>query len=137
MGFFSIARKLRKIVGHDAVLSDRADLMLYEYDGGVQRALPEAVAFPTTTEQVSRIVKLCAKEGVPIVPRGAGTGLSGGALARKGGVIPGFSRMNQILEVDVANQRAVVQPGVVNLELSQAVAKHGLYFAPDPSSQKA
>ncbi|HSE49388.1 MAG TPA: FAD-linked oxidase C-terminal domain-containing protein [Terriglobales bacterium] len=137
MALFSIARRLKKIVGKDAVLSDRADLMLYEYDGGVQRALPQAVAFPTTTEQVSRIVRLCAKEKVPIVPRGAGTGLSGGALARTGGVILGFSRMNRILEVDVANQRAVVQPGLVNWELSQAMAKHGLYFAPDPSSQKA
>ncbi|HTK94345.1 MAG TPA: FAD-linked oxidase C-terminal domain-containing protein [Terriglobales bacterium] len=135
--FFSIARQLRKIVGRDAVLSSREDLMLYEYDAGVQRALPQAVAFPQTTEQVARIVKFAAKEGIPIVPRGAGTGLSGGSIARKGGIILGFSRMNRILEVDVANQRAVVQPGVVNLELSQAVAKHRLYFAPDPSSQKA
>jgi glycolate oxidase len=137
MAFFSIARRLRKIVGKDAVLSEPADLMLYEYDGGVQRALPQAVVFPTTTEQVARVVRLCAEEKVPIVPRGAGTGLSGGAIARGGGIILGFSRMNKVLEVDVANQRAVVQPGVVNLELSQAVAQHGLYFAPDPSSQKA
>src|SRR5205085_8094182 len=113
------------------------DLMLYEFDGGVQRALPQAVVFPQTTEQVARIVKLATKENVPIIPRGAGTGLSGGAIARAGGIILGFSRMNKILEVDVANQRAIVQPGVVNLDLSQAVAKHGLYFAPDPSSQKA
>jgi glycolate oxidase len=137
MAFSSIVRQLRKIVGRAAVLSEREDLMLYEYDGGVQRALPQAVVFPQTTEQVARIVKLAGKEGVPIVPRGAGTGLSGGALARKGGIVVGFARMNQILSVDVEDQRAVVQPGVVNLELSQAVAKHGLYFAPDPSSQKA
>jgi glycolate oxidase len=137
MAFSSIVRQLRRIVGRDAVLSDRADLMLYEYDGGMQRALPSAVVFPQTTEHVARIVRLAAKEGVPIVPRGAGTGLSGGAIARKGGIILAFARMNRILEVDVANQRAVVQPGLVNLELSQAVARHGLYFAPDPSSQKA
>ena len=137
MFFSSLASKLRKIVGRDAVLSAREDLMLYEYDAGVQRALPQAVAFPQTTEQVARIVKLAAKEGVPIVPRGAGTGLSGGAIARKGGIILGFARMNKILDVDVRDQRAVVQPGVINYELSQAVARHGLYFAPDPSSQKA
>jgi glycolate oxidase len=133
----SIVRNLRKIAGRDAVLSSREDLMLYEFDGGVQRALPQAVVFPQTTEQVARIVKLAAKENIPIIPRGAGTGLSGGAIARNGGIILGFSRMNNILEVDVANQRAIVQPGVVNLDLSHAVAKHGLYFAPDPSSQKA
>src|SRR3954463_13572416 len=94
MAFFSssIARQLRKIVGRDAVLSEREDLMLYEYDGGVQRALPQAVVFPQTTEQVARIVKLAGKENVPIVPRGAGTGLSGGAIARNGGGNPGFSR---------------------------------------------
>jgi glycolate oxidase len=137
MFFSSLASKLRKIVGRDAVLSAREDLMLYEYDAGVQRALPQAVVFPQTTDQVARIVKLAAKEGVPIVPRGAGTGLSGGAIARKGGIILGFARMNKILQVDVRDQRAVVQPGVVNYDFSQAVAKHGLYFAPDPSSQKA
>src|SRR5436853_2573731 len=133
----SIVRGLRKIAGRDAVLSRPEDLMLYEYDGGVQRALPQAVVFPQTTEQVARIVKLAAKEKLPIVPRGAGTGLSGGAIARAGGIVVGFSRMNRILEVDVANQRAVVQPGVVNIDLSNAVAQHGLYFAPDPSSQKS
>jgi glycolate oxidase len=137
MFFSSLASKLRKIVGRDAVLSSRDDLMLYEYDAGVQRALPEAVVFPQTTEQVARIVRLAAKQGVPIVPRGAGTGLSGGSIARKGGIVVGFARMNRILAIDVDDQRAVVQPGVVNLELSQATAKHGLYFAPDPSSQKA
>ena len=111
--------------------------MLYEYDAGVDKGLPGSVIFPATTEDVSGIVKIAVAEKVPIVPRGAGTGLSGGAIARDGGIVIVFTRMNKILEVDVANQRATVQPGVVNLDLTSAVEKHGLYFAPDPSSQKA
>ncbi|MCI0350701.1 MAG: FAD-binding protein [Acidobacteriales bacterium] len=137
MRFSSFVRKLRKIAGRDAVLDRPEDLMLYEYDGGIQTASPHAVVFPQTTDQVSRIVKLANEAQVPIVPRGAGTGLSGGALARKGGLVLGFARMNRILEIDIENQRAVVQPGVVNLDLSHAAAPHGLYFAPDPSSQKS
>ena len=124
-------------MGKDAVLDRAEDLMLYEYDGGVDRGRPELVCFPQTTEQVAAIVRLAAQSGVPIVPRGAGTGLSGGSIARAGGIILGFSRMNKILEIDLENQRAVVQPGVVNLDLTKAVEKHGYYFAPDPSSQKA
>jgi glycolate oxidase len=132
-----LAKKLKKIIGRDAVLDRPEDLMLYEYDGGVDRGTPQIVCFPQTTEQVSAIMRLATKVGVPIVPRGAGTGLSGGSIARQGGIVLGFSRMNKILEIDLANQRAVVQPGVVNLDLSKAVEKHGFYFAPDPSSQKA
>ena len=134
---FSLTGQLKKIVGKDGVLDRPEDLMLYEYDGGVDRGSPDAVCFPQTTEQVSAIMKLASRRGVPIVPRGAGTGLSGGAIARQGGIVLGFSRMNKILEIDLPNQRAVVQPGVVNIELTQAVEKHGYYFAPDPSSQKA
>jgi glycolate oxidase len=134
---FRLAEQLAKIVGKDAVLDRPEDLMLYEYDGGVDRGLPQLVCFPQTTEQVSQIMKLATKRRVPIVPRGAGTGLSGGAIARSGGIVLGFSRMNKILEVDLENQRAVVQPGVVNLDLTKAVEKYGFYFAPDPSSQKA
>src|SRR6266699_1632788 len=93
--------------------------------------------FPTTTQEVSQIVKLTGKHNAPIVGRGAGTGLSGGALARTGGVMIVFARMNRILSLDPQNQRAVVQPGVVNFDLSLAAAPHGLYFAPDPSSQKS
>jgi glycolate oxidase len=134
---FGLASQLRRIVGHDAVLDRREHLMLYEYDGGVDRGTPDLVCFPQTTEHVVAIVKLARKKGVPIVPRGAGTGLSGGSIARKGGIVLGFSRMNRILEIDLENHRAMVQPGVVNLELTKAVEKHGFYFAPDPSSQKA
>jgi len=137
MSFSAVVRRLRKIVGREAVLERPEDLMLYEYDAGLARSTPRAVVFPRTTDQVSAIMKLATETGVPIVPRGAGTGLSGGAIALEGGIILGFSRMNRILEIDLANQRAVVQPGVVNLDLSNAVMRDGYYFAPDPSSQKA
>jgi glycolate oxidase len=112
-------------------------LLLYEYDGSVEKARPGAVVFPRSTEQVSRIVRLAAQHDIPVIGRGAGTGLSGGALARTGGILMVFSRMNGILEIDVENQRAVVQPGVVNYEMTRAVEHAGLYFAPDPSSQKS
>ncbi len=129
--------QLRAITGRDAVLDRPEDLMLYEYDGGVRTSRPDVVVFPQNTEQVSQIVKLAASQGVPVVPRGAGTGLSGGAIPVEGGILVAFSRMNRILEVDAENMRAVVQPGVVNQTLSDSVAHLGLYFAPDPSSQKA
>jgi glycolate oxidase len=128
---------LRKIAGHDAVLDRPEDLMLYEYDAGVRKSTPGAVVFPTTTQQVSEIMRLASAAHLPVVGRGAGTGLSGGAISQAGGLVIAFSRMNHILEVDVENERAVVQPGVVNLQLSEHVSHLGLYFAPDPSSQKA
>ena len=133
----ALADQLRAIIGRDAVLERPEDLMLYEYDGGVRTNPPDVVVFPQDTQQVSRVVKLAASQGVPIVPRGAGTGLSGGAIPIQGGILIVFSRMNRILEVDEENMRAVVQPGVVNQTLSDNVAHLGLYFAPDPSSQKA
>lgn len=134
---FGIASRLRKIVGSDAVLDRPEDLMLYEYDGSLARGAPRFVVFPQSTQHVSEIVKLANREGLAIVPRGAGTGLSGGAIARKGGIILAFARMNRILEIDIPNMRATVQPGVVNLDLSDALMPYGFYFAPDPSSQKA
>src|SRR5438128_181865 len=137
MRFSSFVRQLKKIAGSDAVLERAEDLMLYEYDGGIHTSAPRAVVFPQTTDQVARIVRLAGENGFPVVPRGAGTGLSGGALARNGAVVLAFARMNRILEIDAANQRAVVQPGVVNLDLSEAAQPYGLYFAPDPSSQKS
>src|SRR4051794_14240732 len=95
------------------------------------------VIFPRTTEEVAAIVKITAKHKVPIVGRGAGTGLSGGAIPREGGVTIGFARMNRILEIDLENERAVVQPGVVNLDITLAVQPSGYFYAPDPSSQRA
>jgi glycolate oxidase len=133
----AITSELQSSLGPRNVLHRPEDLALYEYDGSVDRARPELVVFPSRTADVSRIVKLALKHDVPIVGRGAGTGLSGGALAVGGGIMIAFGRMNQILEVDFENRRAVVQPGVVNFDLTRAVEHAGLYFAPDPSSQKS
>lgn len=132
-----VREELARIVGEHGILDKPEDLRLYEYDGGVDKARPDVVVFPASAEQVSAIVKTGAKHGVPLVGRGAGTGLSGGAIPRHGGIMVGFARMNRILDIDVANERAVVEPGVVNLELTNTVAPLGYFFAPDPSSQKA
>lgn len=132
-----LVRDLRKLFGPDGVLHKSDDLLLYEYDGSVEVARPDLVVFPRNTADVVEIVRSANQYRVPLVGRGAGTGLSGGALAREGGIVVSFARMNRILEVDTENQRATVQPGVVNSDLSLAVAHAGLHFAPDPSSQKA
>ncbi|MFL6354740.1 MAG: FAD-linked oxidase C-terminal domain-containing protein [Bryobacteraceae bacterium] len=124
-------------LGKSAVLSLRSDLNLYQYDGGVDKSLPDVVVFPRTTDDVVALVKLAAKHNLAIVGRGAGTGLSGGSIPCAGGMVISFSRMNRILEIDLANERAVVQPGVVNLEVSLAVQASGYFYAPDPSSQRA
>jgi len=133
----AITCELHSIVGPRNVLSSAEDLAMYEYDGSVDRARPEIVVFPSHSSEVSQIVKLAVKHDLPIVGRGAGTGLSGGALARGGGIMIAFGRMNRILEIDLENRRAVVQPGVVNFDLTRAVEHAGFYFAPDPSSQKS
>src|SRR5205809_3379054 len=130
-------KEIAALLGPRGYLDRPEDLTLYEYDGSVDKARPEMVVFPRTTDEVSRIVKITAEYGVPIVGRGAGTGLSGGAIPRAGGVTIGFARMNRILEIDLENERAVVQPGVVNLDVTLAVAPFGYFFAPDPSSQRA
>ncbi|HZQ54402.1 MAG TPA: FAD-linked oxidase C-terminal domain-containing protein [Bryobacteraceae bacterium] len=124
-------------IGKDSVLSRPEDLKLYEYDGGVDKSVPDVVVFPRTTEEVVALVKLAHRNNLAIVGRGAGTGLSGGAIARAGGMILSFARMNRILEIDIPNERAVVQPGVVNLDISLAVQPMGYFYAPDPSSQRA
>jgi glycolate oxidase len=130
-------KRLIEIVGPKGYLDRPEDLSLYEYDGSVDKARPEIVVFPRTTEDVSAIVKITAEHGIPMVGRGAGTGLSGGAIPRAGGVTIGFSRMNKILEIDLENERMVVQPGVVNLDMSLAVQALDYFYAPDPSSQRA
>ena len=132
-----LTRKLRRIAGERAVLDRPHDLMLYEYDGGVDKAQPDCVVLPQNTEQVVAILKLAGEHNLPLVGRGAGTGLSGGAIAVSGGIMIGFARMNRILEIDLENERAVVQPGVVNLDLTLAVEGQGYFYAPDPSSQRA
>jgi glycolate oxidase len=133
----SLVRDLQRIAGPKAVYHRPEDLLVFEYDGTIDRGRPSVVVYPSTVEQVSAIVRLANEHNLPLVPRGAGTGLSGGALATEGGILMPMMRMNRILSVDLDNRIAVVEPGVVNLELSKAVAKHGLFYAPDPSSQKA
>src|SRR5579863_407362 len=129
--------QIAAIVGPRGFLDKPEDLTLYEYDGSVDKARPEMVVFPRSTEEVSAIVKIAARHEIPIVGRGAGTGLSGGAIARSGGIVIGFSRMNNILEIDLENERMTAQPGVVNLDMSLAVQALGYFYAPDPSSQRA
>jgi len=133
----TVRDELIRIAGRASVFDRPEDLRLYEYDGGVDKARPDVVVLPATGEQVSAIVKLAAQNGLPLVGRGAGTGLSGGSIPRLGGILVGFARMNRILEIDYANERAVVEPGVVNLDLTNAVQDGGYFFAPDPSSQRS
>jgi glycolate oxidase subunit GlcD len=128
--------ELEAIVGPEACLSRPEDLFVYECDGLTLHAhTPSAVVLPRTREQVQAVVAACRRAGVPFVPRGAGTGLSGGATADAGGVVIECSRMNRILELCAEDRFAVVEPGVVNAELSQAAEPLGLFYAPDPSSQ--
>jgi glycolate oxidase len=132
-----LVRELQAIVGRDGVVHAPEDLLVYEYDATTQRGLPEAVVLPTTAQQVSQLVKLARRRGLPIVARGAGTGLSGGAIPAAGGLMLVMTRMRRILDIDAENRLAIVEPGLVNLDLSAALSPYGLYYAPDPSSQKA
>lgn len=132
-----VKAQLVRIVGPGGYLDRPEDLALYEYDGGVDKARPELVVFPRSTAEVVEIVRATAAHNVPIVGRGAGTGLSGGAIPRAGGVMIAFARMNRILEIDLENERAVVEPGVVNLDVTLAVQDRQYFYAPDPSSQRA
>ena len=129
-------KRLRKIFGTKNVLTSYKDRVFYQYDASLDRSLPDAIVFPENTDQIVKLVNLCRGENVPIIPRGSGSNLSGGTIAIWGGIILQFSRMNRILEIDLENQCAVVEPGVYNLELQQALAPHGFYFAPDPASQR-
>jgi glycolate oxidase subunit GlcD len=131
-----LVAELREIVGEENVLSEPDELLVYECDGLPQHKHPPgAVVFPNSTEETSQVLQLLADEHVSFAPRGAGTGLSGGALAVNRGVVIELARMRQILRVDPENRIAVVQTGLVNAHLSRAVAPYGLYYVPDPSSQ--
>ncbi len=132
----NFAEELFHILGSDGVISSPEELIAYECDGLTgYRIKPIFVVLPRSANEVSDVIKLCNKENVPFVPRGAGTGLSGGALPVEDGVLISLSRMNRILEIDIQNQRVVAEPGVVNLSVSNAVSGSGYYYAPDPSSQ--
>jgi glycolate oxidase subunit GlcD len=131
-----VVEKLREVVGVAAVLSEPDELLVYECDGLPQHKYrPRAVVFPSSTDETAAVMRVLAESRVPFTPRGAGTGLSGGALALNGGVVVELARMRRILKIDEANRLAVVQPGVVNLHVSRAVAHLGLHYVPDPSSQ--
>ncbi|MGI8550878.1 MAG: FAD-linked oxidase C-terminal domain-containing protein [Dehalococcoidia bacterium] len=130
-------RELQAIVGKGNVIYRPEDLIVYEYDGTIDRGYPSVVVLPDSAAEIAAIVRVARRYDLPVIPRGAGTGLSGGALATEGGVVIVTSRMRRIVQVDPENRLAVVEPGLVNLDLSRAVARYGLYYAPDPSSQKA
>jgi glycolate oxidase len=128
---------LRRIVGDSRVLDEPLDMLTYECDALPHlRQTPAAVVLPGSAAEVQAIVRLCARESVPFVARGHGTGLSGGALPVAGGIVIALSRLNRVLSVDIPNQRVTVEPGVTNLDITKQVAPFGYYYAPDPSSQQ-
>ena len=131
----AIMRELREILGPEGLTDSRADRLCYSYDGGGRDFLPSAVAFPEKTSQVSAILRLATRGRFPVVPRGAGSGMTGGALAVAGGLVLAMSRMNRILQIDPENQIAVVEPGVITGELQRAAGAHGLCYPPDPASK--
>jgi glycolate oxidase len=133
----ALAARLRAVLGDQRVISDRQELRTYECDGLAQyKVIPALVALPGTAAECAAVVRACADAGVPFVARGSGTGLSGGALPHADGVLIVTSQMRRIVEVAPADERAVVQPGVINLQVTKAASPHGYYYAPDPSSQQ-
>src|SRR5579863_456627 len=136
--FANLIERLRTIVGTSGLLHAPSDLVVYECDGyTIEKNRPDVVVFPTSTEQIVDIVRTCNEFGVPFLPRGAGTSLAGGCLPVGGGVMIALTRMKRILEVNTRDRYAVVEPGVVNLWLTNHLKPHGYHYAPDPSSQGA
>ena len=131
-----LIEELKSVVGDEYVIHRDEDLLVFEYDGSVDKALPTAVVLPADTNEVVSVTKLAATYSIPITARGAGTGLSGGAIANHGGIVLALTRMTRIIQIDAENMTAIVEPGVVNIDLSTATAPYGLYYPPDPSSQK-
>jgi glycolate oxidase len=131
-----LLQEFRSIVDQRGLVTSSEELRTYECDGLTNfRAVPLAVLLPTSTEQVQSIVRVCHRERIPFVARGSGTGLSGGALPVENGVLISLARMNRILEVDLPNARVIVEPGVINLDVTGRVLGNGYFYAPDPSSQ--
>jgi glycolate oxidase len=133
----TLVQELRAVVGAPYVLVEKEDVIVYEQDGSIFQVMPEIVVLPANVEQVSAVVKLAKQANIPIVPRGSGTGLAGGAVPAEGGIVLSLARLDRILRIDLQNRIAVVEPGVINLDLTKAVAKDGFFYAPDPSSQAA
>jgi glycolate oxidase len=129
--------QLRAIVGAPYVLVEKEDVIVYEQDGSIFQTIPEVVVLPGDVEQVSAVVKTAKRAGVPLVARGSGTGLAGGAVPAEGGIVLSLARLDRILKVDLENRIAIVEPGVINIDVTRAVAKDGFFYAPDPSSQNA
>src|SRR5207248_11123701 len=133
-----LTRDLQRIVGSENVLSAHSDLVVFECDGFViEKNCPDVAVFPRSTEDVAAIVKICNRHSVSYLPRGAGTSLAGGCLPVGGGVMIVLTRMKEILEINIRDRYAVVQPGVVNVWLTNALKGTGYHYAPDPSSQGA
>lgn len=129
-------KELKQIVGADNVSQTEEELLCYSYDGTTLEYPPAAVAFPATSEEICQIMKLANRMRFPVVPRGAGTGMTGGALPVEGGLVLALSRLNKILEIDVDNHIAVVEPGVITGQFQDEVKKQGLFYPPDPASLK-
>src|SRR5437868_3843662 len=132
-----VAEELRRAVGRESVIVSPHDLRIFERDASIEGAIPDAIVLASSTEQVAGAIRIAARHHIPVVPRGAGTGLSGGAVTIRGGIALQVTRMRRILEIDPIAQTALVEPGVVNQELSLVAGQQGLFYAPDPSSQKA
>ena len=130
----SIIVELEKICGKEWVLTSPEDLAVYSYDASPQEASPDVVVLPVSTDQVSRVVKLAAREGIPVVTRGMGSGMAGGSIPTKGGIVLGMTRMNHVLEIDQVNATARVEAGIITADLQAAVEKVDLFYPPDPSS---
>jgi glycolate oxidase len=133
----NLVGQLRAIVGARYVLVEKEDVIVYEQDGSIFQVMPEVVVLPADVEQVSAVVKAAKQRAVPIIPRGSGTGLAGGAVPAEGGIVLSLARLDRILKIDLENRIAVVEPGVINIDLTKAVAQDGFFYAPDPSSQAA
>ncbi|HCD26228.1 MAG TPA: FAD-binding oxidoreductase, partial [Gammaproteobacteria bacterium] len=134
----SALKELASVLRKGELITDQAGLKPYETDGLTAiREMPWAVALPASETEVIAVMRVCKAHDLPVIPRGAGTGLSGGARPHEEGVVLGLSKMNQIIDIDIDNRVAPVQPGVRNLAISDAAAEHDLYYAPDPSSQIA
>lgn len=131
-----IVAQLKKIIGQEGVLTSPEDLAVYSYDGTFEEGCPDVVVLPSTTDQVSQIVTLAAREHIPVVTRGMGSGLAGGSVPSRGGIVLAMTRMNRILEIDQANAVAHVEAGIITADLQNAVEKLGLFYPPDPSSIK-
>src|SRR5581483_8689578 len=130
-------RELESVLGRENVLAAEEELVAYELDGAHDKQRPEAIVFVRSAEELAEAVRIARRHGLPVTARGAGTGLSGGAVASQRGIVAITTRMNRILEVDLENRTALVEPGLVNVELSNQLAGDGVFYAPDPSSQKS